>query len=211
MGSRSKISLLCAAAAAASAVLGAAAAFACTNLATLDISTPSAKAGTTVAMTGSSFAAPEEGAAPSPVSIHWNKVDGPVLATLMPDATGTITGSFSPLETTPGHYVVIATQVDDEGENQFGTPARVAFEILGPSGESVPPPVTQAATTSSSSSDSSSAVPLALVVVLGLVAVGVFAAGLASFQKERSRRVGPALAPTPEPGPNPEREPAHRR
>ena len=209
MGARGKLSLLGAAAVAAVAILGGAAAFACTNLATLGTSAPTAKAGGAVTVTGSSFAAPAEGAAASPVLIHWNKVGGPVLASLVPDATGAINGSFNVPDSAPGHYVLVATQLDDKGENQFGTPARIAVEVVGPTGESTPAPVTQPAT-SSSSSDSSSTVPLALVSVLGVAAVAVFAAGLASFQNERSRRDRPALAPTSGTELEQEREPSHR-
>lgn len=195
MGARGKLSLLGTAALAVVAILGGAAAFACTNLATLGTSAPTAKVGGAVTVTGLSFAAPAEGAAASPVLIRWNKVDGPVLASLVPDATGAVNGSFNVPDATPGHYVLVATQVDDKGENQFGTPARIALEVVGAAGESVPAPVTQPAT-SSSSDDSSSSVPLALVTVLGVVAIGVFAAGLASFLNERGRRDRPALAPT---------------
>lgn len=209
MGSRGKISLLGAAAAVAVAVLGGAAAFACTNLATLSAGTPSAKPGGPVTVTGSSFAAPAAGAAASPVVFHWSKADGPVLATLVPDASGTVTGTFNvPEAAAPGHYVVVATQVDDEGENQFGTPARMPLEIVGPTGQSAPAPVTQPGTASSSSSDSNS-VPLALVAVLGVIAIAVFAAGLASIQNERGRRGRPAVAPTPDGEPNPERGSSH--
>lgn len=197
MGFTRKTSLVAAAMAAAAALLGGAAAFACTNLATLNLGTPSAKAGTAVSVTGSSFATAKEGAAPIPVAIRWNSVNGPVLATLVPDASGSITGSFTPPETTPGHYIVMATQLDDKGENQFGTPARVPFEILGPTGESVPPPVRQL---SSSSSDSSSSIPLVLLAVVGIGALALFAAGLASFQKERSRQGTLAPVPTADPG-----------
>lgn len=211
MGARGKVSLLGAAVVAAVAILGGAAAFACTNLATLGTSASTAKPGGSVTVTGSSFAAPAEGAAASPVVIHWGKVEGPVLASLVPDATGAINGSVNVPEAAPGHYVLVATQVDDKGENQFGTPARISLEVVGPSGESVPAPVTQPAT-SSSSKDSSSSVPLALVAVLGGVSIAVFAAGLASMQNERSRRGRPAMATAPAPGttPDPERKPSHQ-
>lgn len=206
MGARGKTSLLVAAVVASLAVLGGAAAFACTNLATLGTSAPTSNAGGSLTLTGSSFAAPAEGAAASPVLIHWGKVDGPVLASLVPDAAGAITGSITVPDTTPGHYVLVATQVDDKGENQFGTPARVPLEVVGATGESVPAPVTQPAT--SSSNDSGSSVPLALVIVLGVVSVGVFAAGLASIQNEKGRRGRPALAPASGAEPGPEREPS---
>lgn len=210
MTTRGRITLACAAAAAAAAVLGGAAAFACTNLATLGISSPNAKAGTALTLTGTSFAAPSEGAPPSPVDVHWNAVDGPVVATMTPDASGNVTGSFTPAETTPGHYVIIATQVDEDGKPQFGTPARVPFEILGPSGEAAPPPAAAPVetTSSSSSGDDDATVPLALVAVVGVVAFGVFAAGIGSLQRDRSRRQGPATAPAAQP--TPDKEPSHR-
>ena len=187
----------------ASVLFAAAAAFACTNLATLSTSAAAAKSGGVVTLSGSSFAAAEEGVAPSPVLVHWNKVDGPVLATLVPDAKGAVTGSVTLPTAEPGHYVLIATQVDEEGENQFGTPARVPLEVLSASGESVAPADVQ--TSSSSSSGSDTSVPLVLVVMLGVVSVGVFAAGLASFRKGGSPRPAPAITTT-----EPDREPAQR-
>jgi hypothetical protein len=205
MGSR-RITLLAGAAVAAAVVLGGAAAFACTNLATITTSAPNAKAGGAITITGSSFAAPSEGQPPAPVAVHWNKIDGPVLTTLTPDATGAVSGSFTLPEASPGHYVVIATQVDEEGEAQFGTPARVALEILGPSGASSAPAPAAATATSSSSSGSDSSVPMALLVILGVVAVGAVAAGLASFRNGTSRPT-PAVAVTDTPA-EPEREPA---
>lgn len=170
------------------------AAFACTNLATLGTSAPSGEAGTAVNVSGSSFAAAQDGAAASPVLIRWNKVDGPVLAEITPDATGSISGTFNLPEADPGHYVLVATQVDEEGEPQFGTPARVAMEILGPSGESVAPPAAQAAASSSSGGDSSAST--VAVLGLGVLAVGLFAAGCASFLQERRRL---AAGPAPQP------------
>lgn len=205
MGSR-RITLLAGAALAAAVALGGAAAFACTNLATIGTSATGAKAGGVVTITGTSFAAPSEGAPPSPVAVHWNKLDGPVLTTLTPDASGAVSGSFTLPEASPGHYVVIATQVDDEGKPQFGTPARVAFEILGPSGASVAPTPAAATATSSSSSGSDSSVPMALVVIMGIIAVGAVAAGLASF-RNGPRRPAPALA-IPDTAGQPQKEPA---
>lgn len=209
MGARGKTSLLVAAVVASLAVLGGAAAFACTNLATLGTSASASKPGGALLLTGTSFAAPADGAAASPVLVHWGKVDGPVLASLVPDATGAITGSINVPDTAPGHYVLVATQVDDKGENQFGTPARISVEVLGATGESVPAPVTQPAT-SSSSNDSDSSVPLALLVVLAVVAVGVLAAGMASIQNERGGRGRPVLAPAPDAESSPDREPSHQ-
>ena len=178
--------------AAAVVVFGGMSAFACTNLATLGTSATSGEAGTAVTVSGSSFAAAEEGAAPSPVRIHWNAVDGPVLAELAPDARGSVSGAFDVPDADPGHYVVVATQVDEEGEPQFGTPARAPFEIVGPSGESVPPPTPQVANASSDSGSDGSTV---LVVALGVVAVGLFAAGFVSFLQARRRVTVPEAQP----------------
>ncbi|MGH9282857.1 MAG: hypothetical protein ACRD0S_07960 [Acidimicrobiales bacterium] len=210
MATRGRILLLGGTAVAAAALLGGAAAFACTNLATLGTTMSSGKVGTAITVAGTSFAAPSDGAPASPVEVHWNKVDGPVLTTLTPDANGAVSGSFTLPDASPGHYVVIATQLDDEGKPQFGTPARIAFEILGASGESTAPPAAQPVTATSSSSDDDSSVPLVLVGVLGVVSLGVFAAGLASFRKERAGRPAPAVAPAPGIEPEPEPEPAHK-
>lgn len=194
MVDRGRLSVFLAATAAVVMTAGVAA-FACTNLATVGTSAPSGEAGTAVTVSGSSFAAAQDGAAASPVLIRWNKLDGPVLAEIPPDATGSISGTFTLPEADPGHYVLVATQVDEEGEPQFGTPARVAMEILGPSGESVAPPAAQAAASSSSSGRDSSASTVA-VLGLGVLAVGLFAAGCASFLQERRRL---AAGPAPQP------------
>lgn len=181
--------------AAAAVAFGGMAAFACTNLASLATSETAGNAGSTITVTGSSFAAAEAGAAASPVSIRWNKVDGPVLAELTPDAAGSISGTVSLPDADPGHYVVVATQVDEEGEAQFGTPARAAFEVLGPSGRSVPPAAAGAAT---ASSDSSPAVSTALVLGLGVVALALFAVGFVAFLQERRRQAAPEAQPVPQ-------------
>lgn len=202
-----RLPVLWGAAVAAAVVLGGAAAFACTNVATLGTGATGAtgaKAGAAVAVEGSSFSAPEEGKAPSPVVIHWNKVDGPVLASLTPDAQGRISGSVTLPAAEPGHHVLIATQVDDKGENAFGTPARLAIEVLTPSGASVPPPAVQVVR-SSSSSGGDDGVPVAVAVVLGVLAAGVLAAGVASLRKGTGRPQMVVLADA-----KPDREPAGR-
>jgi len=204
--------MLGATAVAAAALLGGVAAFACTNLATIETATPTGRAGTLVTITGSSFTAPSDGGTASPVEVRWNGVEGPVLTSLTPDATGAVSGSFTLPEASPGHYVVVATQLDDEGKPQFGTPARSGFEILGASGVATAPPAAQPATaatsTSASSSSDGASVPLALVGVLGVVSLGVFAAGLASFSKARAGRPVPVVAPSPATAPTPDPEAA---
>lgn len=172
-------------------VVGGMVAFACTNLATLDPSSTSGPGGSNVTLTGTSFAVATEGAAASPVSIRWSKLDGPVLAELTPDAQGAIAGSIVVPKADAGHYVLLATQLDEKGDPQFGTPARAPFEIVGPSGKATPPPGADAV---SSSSDSGSA---ALVVALGAVALGVFALGFVAFVQERRRSTSPEAQRVP--------------
>jgi len=188
MASRGRISAV--SAVVASVLAGTAlAAFACTNLATLGTAETTGRAGAVVPVTGSSFAAAEEGAAPSPVAIRWNKVDGPVLTEVLPDARGGISGTITVPEAAPGHYVIVATQVNDEGEAQFGTPARAPFQVVGADGQALPPPAAPVAATSADSGSTDSA---ALVVALGAVSIGVFAAGLVALRQERRRVAVPA-------------------
>ena len=171
-------------------VAGGVTAFACTNLATAAVSAPNGQAGAPLTFTGSSFAAAEAGEAPSPVVVHWGSADGPVLAELTPDARGAVSGSITVPQADPGHFVIIATQVDAEGEPQFGTPARVPFEVLGANGESTPAPVSQAAPASPGSDSGGTS----MVLVLGIVAACLFAGGLAAF---RQAPRGPSAVPEP--------------
>src|SRR5215470_4606650 len=76
MNLRKKVSLVFGSAAAATVIAGAAA-FACTNLATLNLSSAAGKAGDTVTVTGSSFNVNSSNVAASfPVVLKWNGVDG---------------------------------------------------------------------------------------------------------------------------------------
>ncbi len=79
MSLRKKSTLLFAAAATAIVFVGAAA-FACTNLATLNLSSTAGKPGDVVTVTGSSLAVGRGDAPTFPVQLRWNGVDGMVLA-----------------------------------------------------------------------------------------------------------------------------------
>ena len=173
----------------AAVALAGVAAFACTNLATLNVSRAAGNPGDVVAVTGSSFAVAKEGAAPSPVQLRWNGMAGPVLAEAVPDTAGNISATFSVPEAKPGQHVLEATQLDAEGEPEFGTPARASFQVLGPSGAAAPPVSEQPAGTGS---EPSSAGVAALMVTLGVLGLGLFALGAASFARELRRRELPA-------------------
>ena len=192
MSLKRKGTLLVAAAAAASLVVGAAA-FACTNLATLNLSSTAGKAGDVVTVTGSSFAVGREGNPTLPVQLRWNGVNGTVLAETTPDRAGNISATFTVPEGAPGYYVLVATQKDARGVDTYGTPARASYQILGANGQSVVTPPA-AATAASLPAEGSSTGIIALTVALGLVGLSLFAAGFIAFVRQTRAAAAPATA-----------------
>ena len=94
MNLRKKVTTVFGAAAAASVIAGAAA-FACTNLATLNLSSTAGKAGDSVTVTGSSFRVASGTAVSDPVILRWNGVEGTQLASVLPDKAGNISATFA--------------------------------------------------------------------------------------------------------------------
>ena len=89
MNLRKKVTTVFGAAAAASVIAGAAA-FACTNLATLNLSSTAGKAGDSVTVTGSSFRVNSANVAASdPVVLRWNGTEGTELARVSPTRPAT--------------------------------------------------------------------------------------------------------------------------
>lgn len=172
------------------AVLGAtlvvtgAVAFACTNLATLNLSNATGKPGDTITVTGSSFRLP---AGVPAVQVHWNGVDGPVLAEAVPDRVGNIAATFTVPQAAPDNYVIVATLRDAKGNDSSGTPARAQFQIVGGAGKSAPAAVSAQQPVSVGSSGSSAA-PVALLVILGVAGLGLFGAGFVAFARQARRR-----------------------
>ena len=173
-----------------------AAAVACTNLATLSLSSPRGRPGTTITMTGSSFQVSRNPALPTvPVVVRWRGDDGPVLAEILPDRTGTISATFSVPDERPGLYVIVASQrrpVPDADPtrpprliDEFGTPARASFEVVGAAGPLPRPPT---AGVPVGEGEPSSITMVALTVVFGAVALGIFAGGFAAFVYQSRRR-----------------------
>jgi hypothetical protein len=179
-------------------LIGTVGALACTSLATITPSTPSGEAGTAVTITGQAF-----DPAGSAVSLHWNALQGPVLAQAQPDAAGSINASVAiPADAQAGYYVIIATQNDKTGAPAFGTPARASFQVGTPSAatstgangapaSNVAPP---AASTAASSNQGLNGGWLAAVAILGILGVGLFAAGVGFFIGEVRRGEAVALA-----------------
>jgi hypothetical protein len=189
---RSRKLLFTVGAAAAATVVAGAAAFACTNLATLNLSSAAGKAGDTVTVTGSSFRVARSAAQTThPVVLHWNGVDGAVLAEVMPDRAGNISATFTVPEGQPGYYVIVATQRDQNGVDMYGTPARASYQILGPNGQSVVQPVATPAGTVAT--DGSSSGIIALTVGLGALGLALFGAGFIAFVRQARRAPATAM------------------
>lgn len=155
---------------------------ACTSLATLNVSQPTGATGTDVNVTGSSFQTTDKGA--SAVSLRWNAIDGPVLAQVAPDASGSITATITvPANLQPGDYIIVATQTDKTGQPAFGTPARLAFEVTG-SGTAAPAVQTAnqaAAPVATSNGLGVGAGTLAILAGLGVLGILLFIVGAATF------------------------------
>lgn len=182
-------------------VFWAAASFACTNLATLSLSSGYGRPGDKITIIGSSFPIPRatSGTAPTPVVVHWKSSDGPVLATVIPDRTGTISTTFTVPPSEPGNVVIVALQrrpivdpavPDDPPKgyiDEVGTPARATFRILA-AGEVVPTSLPFRQSTPAGGSAGSTGL-IVLMVLFGAVALSLFAGGVIAFLHQvRSQR-----------------------
>lgn len=188
MGVRTK-TFLVATAVAMTMIVGTA--FACTNLATLNLSAAAGQAGDTITVTGSSFSVPSEGEIPA-VVMTWNGVEGEELASVTPDSAGNVSATFEIPDGQPGYYVIVASQTDEEGEPMYGTPARASFQILGPGGESVVQP---AAPTPAVADGGSTSGIVAMTAILGVLGLALFGAGFSAFVKQLRGREQPETAP----------------
>lgn len=109
-------------------------AWACTSLATLSITPASATSGQLVTAAGTRFGT---GVSNSPVEVRWNTADGPLLATVVPNGTGTINFTFKAPDGAPGYYTVIAIQKDSAGLPVRGTPARATVALNNPAPQDI--------------------------------------------------------------------------
>lgn len=163
-------------------------AYACTNLATLNLEKATGAAGDQIAITGSSFGADQ------PVTLHWNSLEGAELATVSPDQAGNISASVTIPEAQPGYYVIVATQTGEDGSQVFGGPARATFQILGPGGAALdaqPASGEQLAAFSEQSQGISTGM-IALTALLGIAGLGLFGAGVAGFVRQTRTAETPA-------------------
>jgi hypothetical protein len=192
-----------------------ASAFACANLATLNLSTGRAQPGTNVTFTGASFAVPRPstGLTPTPVVVHWEWEEGPVLAEVTPDRYGSISASFTVPETRPGTYIIVATQktprrpagAPPEQAPAFfaepGTPARASFEVLAPGASAVEQrPTYDPVDEPKSPGQLDSTVWIVLTAAFGAVAMSLFGGGLIAFIHQSRKSREPATARWVPPG-----------
>ena len=174
----------------------AAVAYACTNLATLDLSQASGAPGASLTATGSSFS-PH-----APVLLHWNSLTGPVLARVEASPSGAIAATAKvPATAVAGDYVIVATETIN-GQAAFGTPARATFQVVGPGGATGSPSQTGAPTANplaavpTSSSSGVSGGLLAATILLAVLGVALFGFGAAGYARQRRRAEKPVAAPT---------------
>jgi len=193
----------------------AASAFACANLATLNLSAGAARPGTTITFTGAGFAVPRSstGLMPTPVVVHWEREDGPVIAEVVPNRYGTLAAEFTVPETRPGTYVIVATQKtprrppgapEDQAPAYFaepGTPARASFEVLAPGAvASERNPVIEAGDGADAHGQLDATVWIVLTAAFGAVAMSLFGGGLIAFIHQSRKSREPATARWVPPG-----------
>lgn len=164
-------------------LVGAMAAWACTNLATLNLSQSQGSAGESIDLTGSSFATAESGG--KAVQVHFDGENGALLAKARPDRAGSIGADVKiPASAQPGYHVIVATQSTKEGP-AFGTPARTSFLVGSAAAKSQSPP---SGATAAVADEGTSTGVIALTVALGVLGLVLFGAGLSLFVRELRRR-----------------------
>ncbi len=92
-------------------LMSAAAAWACVSGPSVHFSSTAAKPGDQILVTGANFTQK------SAVAVHWNGLNGPLLATMhVPDDSGAMGAFTVPADATTGTYVVIFTQSTPAGK-----------------------------------------------------------------------------------------------
>lgn len=174
--------------AAGAVLLAGAAAWACVSGPAINLSTVNAKPGDQVTVTGTNFSKSD------PVTVRWNALDGPVLATFAPPNSGNVSGVITvPADAKAGNYVLILTQSSPDGHLSQQpiralltvTPDGAANPVVG---ASVAQRDTGRATGLVTTDNSISGTTLALIG-LGVAGVGMFVAGMAALFAGRRGRV----------------------
>lgn len=113
-------------------VVGASLAYACTSLATLNLSPTQGPAGQQVNVSGRGFSAHDvTDVRNGVVEIRFDSLNGPVLGTATATKGGEITAAITiPQGAAPGTHMVVATQNRANGTPASGTPARQSFTVV---------------------------------------------------------------------------------
>lgn len=176
------------------AVVAGSAVFACTNLATLSLSSKTARPGERVVVVGTSFRVSRAPDQPTtPVVLHWGDGDGPILAEAKPEPTGMLSVTITVPDDAPaGYATIVATQrrplapPEETGNtgpaayvDEVGTPARASIRILAP-GEPREQ-VTFDPTSAIVPKPASSTTMLIVIVLVGAIALSLFGGGLIAY------------------------------
>jgi hypothetical protein len=168
-------------------LLAGATAWACVSGPSVTLSTVNARPGQEITVTGTNFTRPD------PVTVRWNALDGPVVATFDPPRSGAIGGTVVvPEGTAPGNYVLIFTQSSADGKlSQMPVRALVTVTPEGGSTPVLGAPVSGTAADRQpglvTADDSISAGSLVLIG-LGVAGIGMFVAGMAALFAGRRGR-----------------------
>ena len=170
-----------------------AAAWACLPVASLTSNPAQAQPGSQVTLTGSEFGT-------NPVDIHFNALNGPVLATLNPDSNGNFSGAVTiPSDAAPGSAVLVATQAAATASGSKGSspgvPARALVTVVGPGGAPLAPVAAEAAGRPAALlvTSSAGAAPL-ILVALGALGVALLVAASVAMVGTRRARPAPQVA-----------------
>lgn len=110
-------------------------AFACLAQATLALDKSAVRPGKTVTGSGYGFNGGRmtSGGNYSDVDIKWKRIDGRVLWSGQADDNQSISFAFRvPKKAKPGYYVIVATQLEEDGSPAYGTPARTTIKVKKP-------------------------------------------------------------------------------
>lgn len=170
----------------------AAAAWACVSGPALKLSTATTKAGEDVGVSGTGWRFKND-----PVTIRFNALDGPVLATPPVQSQAFNATVTVPPGTKPGNYVLIASQHAPDG-SLSQTPSRVLLTVVGDTGTTPvvgasPAPVEAERPADLARNDESIGGGTLALIALGVAGVGLFLAGMAALLA--GRRGGSSASP----------------
>jgi hypothetical protein len=165
-------------------------AWACIPLATLHVSPTHVRPGQEVTISGVTAS---ERTSPAPVDVHLDAVDGPVLATLTPDAGGQVRGTLTlPARLGGGPHQLVATQAG----SPVNTPAAV-LQVVPADGPARPWGATAARGPASPVHAGPTGAGLAVLATLAAAGLGLLGAGVALAAGSRSPRVPAPVPVTP--------------